>query len=100
LKALSDRNRLRVVAALMNTSELCACQISDLLGVSGATASRHMDLLIRSHLVESRKDGRWVHYKLSPSFPVPLFQWLAKPLSQDPQIKADLANVKQITGCA
>ena len=50
LKALSDRNRLRVVAALMNTSELCACQISELLGVSGATASRHMDLLIRAGL--------------------------------------------------
>lgn len=100
LKALADRNRLRVVAALMNTTELCACHISEMLGVSGATASRHMELLIRANLVDSRKDGRWVHYKLSPAFPAPLRQWLEQPLLKDPDIKKDLANVKTITRCA
>ncbi len=100
LKALADHNRLRVVAALMNTEELCACHISELLGVSGATASRHMELLIRAGLVDSRKSGRWVHYTLNPAFPTPLRDWLEKPLSEDPEIKADLGNVKRITGCA
>ncbi len=99
MKALADRNRLRIVAALMNTEELCACHISELLGVSGATASRHMELLIRAGLIDSRKNGRWVHYKLSPAFPAPLFQWLEKPLSEDQGIKVDLCNVKRITGC-
>jgi ArsR family transcriptional regulator len=99
LKALADRNRLRVVAALMNQEELCACQLSELLGVSGATASRHMELLIRSGLVESRKAGRWVHYKLNPAFPAPLFQWLEKTLSDDPDVKADRRTLKKITGC-
>lgn len=99
LKALSDRNRLRVIAALMNTENLCACHISELLGVTGATASRHMDLLIRSGLVESRKDGRWVHYKLSAEFPEPIFQWLEKNLSHDPEIKIDQKKLKKITGC-
>ena len=65
LKALSDRNRLRVVVALMHMDELCACQIVELLHVSGATASRHMSLLIHAGIVESRKDGRWVYYGLS-----------------------------------
>ncbi|HAS82161.1 MAG TPA: transcriptional regulator [Verrucomicrobia bacterium] len=99
LKALADRNRLRVVAALMNTEELCACQISELLGVTGATASRHMELLIRAGLIDSRKAGRWVHYTLSPDFPAPLREWLEKPLSKDPDIKADLGKVKKIMGC-
>lgn len=99
LKALSDRNRLRVVAALISTEELCACQLSNLLGVSGATASRHMDLLIRAGLVDSRKDGRWVHYKLSPAFPAPVFQWLEKTLLTDSQIKADRKELDKITGC-
>lgn len=99
LKALADHNRLRIVAALMNPQELCACQISELLGVSGATLSRHMDLLIRAELVNSRKDGRWVHYKLSPSFPEPLFQWLEKNIPSDPEIKADLRKLRKITGC-
>jgi ArsR family transcriptional regulator, arsenate/arsenite/antimonite-responsive transcriptional repressor len=100
LKALSDRNRLRVVAALMNEEELCACHIANFLGITGATASRHLDLLIRSGLVESRKDGRWVHYRLSPTFPAPIFQWLEKNLSSDPDIKRDLKKLKKITGCA
>ncbi|MFU8780826.1 MAG: ArsR/SmtB family transcription factor [Kiritimatiellia bacterium] len=99
LKALSDRNRLRIVAALLRTNELCACQISEMLGVSGATASRHMELLIRAELVASRKDGRWVHYKISPNFPAHVRKWLEKPLSQDPEIKKDQSKVKIITGC-
>ena len=99
LKALADRNRLRVVAALMNTDELCACHVSEMLGVSGATASRHMELLIRARLVDSRKNGRWVHYKLSPNFPVQVREWLAPPLSKDPGIKKDQSKVKKITGC-
>ncbi len=100
LKALSDRNRLRIVAALMHSEELCACHISELLGVSGATASRHMELLIRAGLIDSRKSGRWVHYKLSPAFPAPLRKWLERPLSEDAQVKTDRGSVKKITGCA
>lgn len=100
LKALSDRNRLRVVAALMHSKELCACHLVELLGVSGATASRHMELLIRSGLIKSRKDGRWVHYKLSTEFPEPIFQWLEEKLPTDPVIKADLKKLKKITECA
>jgi ArsR family transcriptional regulator len=100
LKALADRNRLRIVAALMNTKKLCACHISEMLGVSGATASRHMDLLIRAGLIDSRKSGRWVYYTLNPAFPTPLREWLEQPLSQDPAIKTDIGNVKRITGCA
>lgn len=99
LKALSDRNRLRVVAVLLNTDEVCACHVSELLGVSGATASRHMELLIRSGLVDSRKDGRWVHYKLSPRFPDPIREWLAAALLKDRDIKKDLKTLKKITQC-
>lgn len=99
LKALSDRNRLRVIAALLHREELCACHISEMLGVSAATASRHMEILIRSKLVESRKDGRWVHYKLSPNFPRQIREWLKIPLSEDSNIKQDVESVNKITGC-
>ena len=99
MKALSDRNRLRVVAALMDQEELCACHIIELLQVTGATASRHMGLLIRSGLVQSRKAGRWVHYRLTADFPAPLFQWLETALQNDPAIKADRRALTKITGC-
>jgi len=41
LKALSDKNRLRIFYALLSYQELCACQITEFLNVAGATASRH-----------------------------------------------------------
>ncbi|MEI8206540.1 MAG: metalloregulator ArsR/SmtB family transcription factor [Kiritimatiellales bacterium] len=99
LKALSDRNRLRVVAALMHQEELCACHIIELLEVTGATASRHMGLLIRADLVQSRKAGRWVHYRLTDTFPAPLFQWLETEVQTDPDIKADRKALIKITTC-
>jgi ArsR family transcriptional regulator len=99
LKALSDRNRLRIVAALMNQDELCACHIAEFLGVTGATASNHVGLLIRSGLVQSRKDGRWVHYRLTDAFPALLFQWLETELQADPAMKADRRALAKITGC-
>jgi ArsR family transcriptional regulator len=99
MKALSDRNRLRVAAALMTQEELCACHLIELLQVTGATASRHMDVLLRSGLVESRKAGRWVHYKLNRAAAAPLFQWLETELQTDPDIKADRKALIKITGC-
>jgi ArsR family transcriptional regulator, arsenate/arsenite/antimonite-responsive transcriptional repressor len=36
LKALSDKNRLRIFYALLTYEELCACQITELLQVAGA----------------------------------------------------------------
>lgn len=99
MKALSDRNRLRIVAALMNQKELCACHLIELLLVTGATASRHMDVLLRSGLVQSRKAGRWVHYTLSPATAALLFQWLENELQNDPEIKADRKTLIKITGC-
>ncbi len=65
LKGLADRNRLRILFALIEFDELCACQITELLQVSGATASRHLSILVSTGLLESRKDGRWVYYRLS-----------------------------------
>ncbi|MBN2063198.1 MAG: winged helix-turn-helix transcriptional regulator [Sedimentisphaerales bacterium] len=63
LKALSDLNRLRIVCALQG-GELCACQLIELLGIAGATVSRHVKQLVDAGLVNSRKEGKWVYYSL------------------------------------
>ena len=67
-KALSDAHRVRVLAALRDRRELCVCQITELLGLATATVSRHMSLLQAAQLVDSRKEGRWVYYRLSDSY--------------------------------
>ena len=64
-KALADGNRLKIVAALLEYDELCACIITEFLGIAGATASRHLSILVNSGLLASRKEGRWIYYRLS-----------------------------------
>ncbi|MBN2584495.1 MAG: winged helix-turn-helix transcriptional regulator [Planctomycetes bacterium] len=62
-KALSDENRVRALMALTG-GELCVCQLVELLGLAPSTVSKHMSVLYQARLVESRKDGRWMYYRL------------------------------------
>jgi ArsR family transcriptional regulator len=63
-KALADRTRLRILALLGN-NEVCVCHIHDSLGVPQPTVSRHLAYLRRSGLVAARRDGVWMHYRVS-----------------------------------
>lgn len=63
LKALADENRVRILAAL-NAGELCVCQIVELLQLAPSTTSKHMSILRQARLVDSRKEGRWMYYRL------------------------------------
>lgn len=65
-KALSDQHRVRAFMALLR-GELCACQIIELLSLAPSTVSKHMSILKTAGLVESRKDSRWVYYRLTKS---------------------------------
>ncbi len=95
-KALGDGSRMRIVAALMRRDELCVCQIVEMLRLSTATVSRHMSLLQNARLVKSRKDGRWVYYRLSEQFSEHLRDWLIESLSDAPEIVADHALLETI----
>ena len=100
-KALSDRKRLRIVAALLKQDELCACQLTELIQVTGATASRHMGVLIASGLADSRKDGRWVYYRIrrEQTDAGVLIGWIESQLSRDPDIALDAKTLDEITSC-
>jgi ArsR family transcriptional regulator, arsenate/arsenite/antimonite-responsive transcriptional repressor len=100
-KALSDRNRLRVVGALLRYDELCACQLLELLAVTGATASRHMGVLIASGLVESRKEGRWVYYRICRERAgfEGLIGWVEAQLEGDLEAGLDVKALEKITAC-
>ena len=89
-KALGDGNRLKIMAALLQHEELCACQITEFLEIAGATASRHLSILSNAGLVECRKEGRWMHYRLSISDDL-LRAWLVNSLKG-----TDLGRLAQI----
>ncbi len=62
LKSLADPNRLRLLAAIDTHGELCACQLTELLGVTGATCSQHLSLLVKTGVLRRRRAGRWMHF--------------------------------------
>jgi ArsR family transcriptional regulator len=62
-KALADATRLRILGLLV-TGEVCVCDIHETLKIPQSKASRHLAYLRRSGLVESRRDGLWIHYRL------------------------------------
>lgn len=63
-KALSDSNRLAIIALLEN-GEKCACVLLDKLDCCQSTLSHHMKVLCDAEIVNYRKDGKWMHYFLN-----------------------------------
>lgn len=62
--ALADPTRLRILS-LLSEDEICVCLIHASLDVPQPTASRHLAYLRKSGLVEARRDGIWMHYRLA-----------------------------------
>ena len=64
MKALSDSNRVRGLLAL-RSGELCVCQLIEFLELAPSTVSKHMSILKQAKLVQSRKESRWIYYKIT-----------------------------------
>ncbi len=95
-KALADGGRLRILMALARGQDLCVCQITELLSLAPATVSRHMSVLQSAELVESRKEGRWIFYRLSSHAPVSLLQWIESELEHTREIDDDRRRLETI----
>ena len=63
-KGLADPTRLRI-AILLYDCELCVCDLTEVLALPQPSISRHMANLRIAGLVEDRRDGRWVYYRLA-----------------------------------
>jgi ArsR family transcriptional regulator, arsenate/arsenite/antimonite-responsive transcriptional repressor len=63
-KALGDETRLRIVA-LLSHGELCVCHLQDALRLSQPKVSRHLGILRMTGVVEHRREGSWIYYKLA-----------------------------------
>lgn len=64
MKALADENRLAIME-LLQDGEKCGCILLEKLNITQPTLSHHMKILCDSGLVDSCKDGKWMHYSLS-----------------------------------
>jgi ArsR family transcriptional regulator len=65
-KALSDPARVKIMSLLLNTDEICACDVATAIGKTAATASHHLKLLRDAGLVIGDKRGTWIFYRAVP----------------------------------
>jgi len=65
-KAFSDENRLKIIKSLQE-GEKCGCTLLEEIDIAQSTLSHHMKILVKSSIVNSRKDGKWTYYSLSDS---------------------------------
>lgn len=98
-KALADENRVRMLLALRDR-ELCLCQIVELVVLAPSTASKHMSILRQARLVEGRKSGRWMYYRLAgkdaPEAAQQALAWVMESLASDPRVVRDAKRLQEI----
>jgi DNA-binding transcriptional ArsR family regulator len=98
-KALADETRVRLLAALQD-GELCVCQLIELIGLAPSTVSKHLSILRSARLIEGRKNGRWMYYRLageqSPPAARTALAWLLETLKDSPLILEDRQRLAQM----
>src|SRR5579862_1337185 len=94
--ALSDETRLRLLSLIKN-GEVCVCHLQSVLSTNQPKISRHLAYLRKAGLVEARRDGKWMHYRLKKiegDLGKILLQTLTH-LEIQAQIKKDSQRLKQ-----
>ena len=98
-KALADESRTRTLM-LLRRGELCVCQIIEMLELAPSTVSKHMAVLHQARLVESRKQGRWIYYRLAdadaPRRVLDAIEWAQRSLARDPQVGQDARRLRVV----
>ena len=97
-KALADYTRLRLIN-LMGNDEVCVCFFVEVLKTNQPKISRHLAYLRRAGVVSSRRDGKWIHYRLiEPPDPYAarIFREVRTWLDNDPAMQRDRARLMKI----
>ncbi|MBE0644904.1 MAG: helix-turn-helix transcriptional regulator [Bacteroidetes bacterium] len=99
MQALADVNRLRILNLLLQEKELCVCDIERVLAVPQTRVSRHLTILRNSGWVAARREGRWMHYRLTDDSPLQreLTHGFRKQWRAVPEFMQDIARLQQPT---
>ncbi len=86
---------------LRGHGEICVCDLMRVLDLPQAKVSRHLAYLRRAGLVETRREGQWVQYRLSPAdgtFHHKMLECLRCCLAEVPELRADRKRL-ETRGC-
>ena len=97
-RALADRTRLRLLN-LMGGDEVCVCFFVEILKTNQPKISRHLAYLRRAGIVDARREGQWMHYRIvEPDDPgaaqvlKDMMSWLAN----DQEMQRDRQRLERI----
>lgn len=77
-KCLADETRLRIALLITMEKELCVCELTSALEEAQPKVSRNLGLMRSCGLLEDRRNGQWVYYRLAPL----LSEWVTSTLKQ------------------
>jgi ArsR family transcriptional regulator len=98
LRALADRTRLRLLY-LMTGDEICVCFFVAVLGTNQPKISSHLAYLRRAGVVAARREGKWIHYRVSEppdALAARVFVEVRKWLTEDPEMQRDRARLTKV----
>lgn len=97
-KALADRTRLRIIN-LLGGEEVCVCFLVEVLNTNQPKISRHLAYLRRARVVAARREGKWMHYRITePPDPhaASIFREVRTSVANEPEMQRDRARLSQI----
>ena len=96
--ALADRTRLRLIN-LIGESEVCVCFLVEILKISQPKISRHLAYLRRARVVTARREGKWMHYRLTEppdEHAARIFREVRTSLFEHPEFERDREKLEKV----
>jgi len=99
LKAVSDRNRMRILK-MLEQRKMCVCELAAVLGIKQPSASKHLGILKDAGLITDERNGPWIDYSLcgekinryAPELRSAIGSWL----NDDACIREDRQRMKRL----
>ena len=99
-KAVADPSRVRILK-MLEGGELCVCQITTVMDLAPANISKHLAALKTAGLLQQRREGKWVYYRLAErelNLYAPQFLTLVRSLlNDDPTTAEDRQVLVQVS---
>lgn len=97
IKALADKNRLRIIK-LLEAKKLCVCELAIILGISQPSVSKHLKKLCSAGIIASEQDRFWTDYYLKKDVLAlkAFLSCIKKQLSKEAVVRQDLKKLKKV----
>jgi ArsR family transcriptional regulator len=94
LKAIAQPTRLKIIQ-LLQDGEHCVCEIFPAIGHEQSNTSRHLQMMLKSGILQQRKDGLKIYYSLRHPEVLEMVGLAELIAGRDAAMRAELFNRKE-----